>query len=1757
MNKEQMASESDSDGSAAFSTITSWLLFRDSYHDNGCCVNSVCSDLHQEEDDNSLRESYFGDIDHGDEGSMLDETRSESSSKFTSYYSTSYDDYLGDSGQTGTWSSFADQSDCYGTCRSICSHSSQSSFAGDAELTGLGPTEAVNQPGDSDCGDYETVVCDWSSQGSIVDDMEVPELGSTEAISQCCSHGCDNCHTADSEGSMAEHDFGLVALSAPDERARRYYVPPNPDLPDSMCRFETNEHGQLKVKETTTECENDSEAVDWIGRRLSTGEQRDEVGDADGLWSNSEHKSTLESAKAVAKATQLASEVHGEDCKSLCAGWPIAWSQGNAYVFGVDDDVDPTLELDNEELTYGVKHHCVHGDGLLDWWSKVRNCLFKYVFIGNISERLGDACRDKGSNAITGDTHDSDTNKVSVAAEQQGLPDTVVNSESCGGKQHEAISIGCNAAESKTKRSDKGASKYIKMWLVDTGCGHDLASKKALKDLAHLFEDAGTPVTFTTANGKTKADKTIYMNLGDFDEEITPYLLASTPCVLSVGRRCREYGYSFHWIGGKWPFFVAPKQPGEKQPKIILLTVVDDIPYYKQEDQLGLDQNDLKEKYGFILDKRNKLVLIAEHLSAKSAHANGYRSPIEWGTACPGEGSETDVDPPGNCLECGLSYGGNRNLKQEALSYYHQLHHKPAICKYCDSCMRGKTTDIRHIRVKEERCVNFGDIVTFDHVAMKDDEKEPGIHGYCSFFVGHDLAKMFKCADPAISPDGLEARDVLVKYRGTDSIQVVYSDRGGGIIVACNALSLLHKVAPPGDPASNGIAERANYEVLKELRTRLVQAGLPNCFWVYAAPYCAFIMNIEFRYDTTPYFERILEVFDGLQLQFGCGVWFKPAKTTYKHEKAAPRMIYGVFLGYGTGPGYKWDGTYLVGSIEDFANKDFRSSCRHTCWKHIHPHVTKRVRLPADGLRYPCKDKYEWANTTIEAIEYPQARERDQRDKQDSEDNTGAGGHEHDDDEHELNPPYGADPPPLSVSNEDPPMLEDDNGSEADADEPVATKRPRGRPPKPKPEKPPDDWHTGFPKVWDINGRAYPSDGKGNRVQHRGINRAFGVPPWLFWSLDSAAKARMIRQYGTLWDKYGLGKPNPRSEELDEWMNDENAEGEKDAKKSSASSSSKAKPVQYKVRKGVKKSTLADLVAKRDRLAGELRPPSPNDADVPAPVVEKESKGAAAVMDVGIEGLTKLQKVAQNAMATLRGERVNDELASDDDQGGPSGTRSSFADDCHKKLQDSLTDAETDAGVVTDGNPSSDESSWEYDDMFADYKMQTEQLEQEAYTYSEAWGDSDTRLQPIAVPGIGRQEVGFKRSHPDALLPIRNGGPCGLEIRACEMSVIPPGGSMDVRTGLTMTVPDGLLVKFQPREGETYAKGICIGQKCIRAGDDGELELYVSNNDVNNEKVIEYGQCIAMAQVFVDDESKVDDASLSLACSAVGECDYPEDTRKAHDRLIKYNECLVEEMLQLTEDDEEEQQPAFFGSIDKSRTKPRHRQRHREKIEGGMTVFPFPAMVARPVSHAEMRREPKAMDAYHAEWNRLREKHVWGEENVMEWDDFVRDARRSNEEAHLAYVMGLATEKGSELHRDDPNRKYKYRVVFRGDNVKNQNWEAVMFQDMGSSPATMEAAKMADAIGCAPGNIVMQADAVQAYIQAELQGPPTWVALPKDAWPQKWHDDKLRKPVCRLKKALYGHPSAGAFGSSTAMQDVKRLVLSQLKRGLRATTIQS
>ena len=95
----------------------------------------------------------------------------------------------------------------------------------------------------------------------------------------------------------------------------------------------------------------------------------------------------------------------------------------------------------------------------------------------------------------------------------------------------------------------------------------------------------------------------------------------------------------------------------------------------------------------------------------------------------------------------------------------------------------------------------------------------------------------------------------------------------------------------------------------------------------------------------------------------------------------------------------------------------------------------------------------------------------------------------------------------------------------------------------------------------------------------------------------------------------------------------------------------------------------------------------------------------------------------------------------------------------------------------------------------------------------------------------------------------------------------------------------------------------------------------------------------------------------------------------------------------------------------------------------------------------------------------------------------------------------------------------------------DQNYNYAIFQDLGISLATLQAAKAVDLFCCAPGHAIEIADAEQAYIQAEMKGDPTWICLPPEARPDWWEKKfpNLRRPVCRLKKDLYGHPDAGTY----------------------------
>ena len=115
----------------------------------------------------------------------------------------------------------------------------------------------------------------------------------------------------------------------------------------------------------------------------------------------------------------------------------------------------------------------------------------------------------------------------------------------------------------------------VKLWLIDTGCGHDLIGKTELKACKALAKRAKVPIMFSTANGQTPANDVGEMFVQELGEAVEPYILEDTPAVLSVGMRCMQHNYTFVWPAGQSPYFLSPSG------MIIACEVIDNIPYIR------------------------------------------------------------------------------------------------------------------------------------------------------------------------------------------------------------------------------------------------------------------------------------------------------------------------------------------------------------------------------------------------------------------------------------------------------------------------------------------------------------------------------------------------------------------------------------------------------------------------------------------------------------------------------------------------------------------------------------------------------------------------------------------------------------------------------------------------------------------------------------------------------------------------------------------------------------------------------------------------------------------------------------------------------------------------------------------------------------------------------------------------------------------------------------------------------------------------
>ena len=190
-----------------------------------------------------------------------------------------------------------------------------------------------------------------------------------------------------------------------------------------------------------------------------------------------------------------------------------------------------------------------------------------------------------------------------------------------------------------------------------------------------------------------------------------------------------------------------------------------------------------------------------------------------------------------------------------------------------------------------------------------------------------------------------------------------------------------------------------------------------------------------------------------------------------------------------------------------------------------------------------------------------------------------------------------------------------------------------------------------------------------------------------------------------------------------------------------------------------------------------------------------------------------------------------------------------------------------------------------------------------------------------------------------------------------------------------------------------------------------------------------------------------------------------------------------------------------------------------------LTAPRITAAVTKLLDRKEM-QDPRAIEAIQAEGKALIEESTWLEESVIEKSDLREKAQNSGETIHLGELLTICSIKFHECVKE--MWKWKGRICFRGDIVKDADGAWAVFQELTASPVAIQDANANVAYGAIPGHKTTVSDAVRAYIQSLLNSKHrTYVAIPHVLWPKHWFG-KYKKPMCLLKKALYGHPESGA-----------------------------
>ena len=127
----------------------------------------------------------------------------------------------------------------------------------------------------------------------------------------------------------------------------------------------------------------------------------------------------------------------------------------------------------------------------------------------------------------------------------------------------------------------------------------------------------------------------------------------------------------------------------------------------------------------------------------------------------------------------------------------------------------------------------------------------------------------------------------------------------------------------------------------------------------------------------------------------------------------------------------------------------------------------------------------------------------------------------------------------------------------------------------------------------------------------------------------------------------------------------------------------------------------------------------------------------------------------------------------------------------------------------------------------------------------------------------------------------------------------------------------------------------------------------------------------------------------------------------------------------------------------------------------------------------------------------LRDNGRWDDDTVTTLPKLRAEARAKGKKLRVAEILTLCGIKHAEL--DVAQQRFKGRVVYRRDKVLDENHQLVVFSETSNNPTALTVLNACLWFGCLPDHGVSCSDAIQAYLQSELQ-EETYVVLPRELW---------------------------------------------------------